>query len=133
MKFSSNGMIKMSSKGSFKNSMKFLKHLNEGKFYKRIDHYAQEVTDALRAATPVRTGKTAASWHHTITETPDGGVTITWHNSNTVQGIPIVVLLYYGHGTPSGRYVAGRDFITPTVRPLFDKITDKIWKEVTDA
>lgn len=97
-----------------------------------IEAYAQKGVEALAAATPVDTGKTAASWSYEI-QSKNDILTITWKNSNEADGIPIVVLLYYGHGTPQGHYVKGRDFITPAIRPVFDEIADKVWKEVTDA
>ncbi len=125
-------MIKMQSSGSFKNTYKLLRFLNRKEHLKRINEYAQEGVEALAAATPVRTGKTAASWSYEIVDKNDT-MSIIWKNSNESNGVPIVVLLYYGHGTPSGHYVQGRDFITPAIRPIFDKISENVWREVTDA
>lgn len=98
-----------------------------------LDHYGKMGVDALKAATPVDTGKTANSWSYRIVRNEDI-VQIIWSNSNTTEdGIPIVVLLQYGHGTGNGGYVQGRDFINPTMKPIFDEIAEKVWKEVTKA
>lgn len=86
--------------------------------------------DALSAATPVDTGKTAASWGYVITRTSDTA-TITWTNSNVNNGVPIALILQYGHGTGTGGYVKGRDYIKPAIRPVFDELANELWKEVT--
>ena len=126
-------MVKISSSGSFKNSYKFLRFLFNKQHLKRIEEYAQKGVDALRSATPVDTGKTAASWGYEIKES-NNNLTITWTNSNkSKDGTPIVLLLQYGHGTGWGSYVKGRDFINPALKPIFDEIADNIWKEVTNA
>lgn len=126
-------MIKMSSKGSFKNTYKLLRFLNLRGYTNNIEDYAKMGVEALAAATPVDTGKTAASWRYEIKSNKDN-LTITWINDNkTKTGIPVVVLLYFGHGTPGGHYVQGRDFITPAIRPIFKDIADGIWKEVSNA
>jgi hypothetical protein len=88
--------------------------------------------DALAEATPKRTGLTAASWYYTIEKTKDS-VAIYWNNSNIQNGVNIAVMLEYGHGTGNGGYVVGRNYITPAIQPIFDKIADEIWKGVTDA
>jgi len=81
--------------------------------------------EALSAATPVRTGKTAASWGFEA-KTSSKGVTLTWTNSNVVNGVPIAIILQYGHGTGTGGYVHGRDYINPAMRPVFDEIENRI-------
>lgn len=129
-RLSNHGAIIVSQKGDFNNSMKFLRFLGERKYLERIEYYAEMGRKALAEATPVDTGKTAASWKYEITENSKG-LKITWLNDNTADGIPIVVLLYYGHGTPSGRFVQGRDFITPAMEPVFKEIMDNVCKEVT--
>lgn len=123
-------MIKISSSGSFNNTFKFFDFLLKRNYLKRLNEYGRKGVEALSSATPVDTGKTAASWSYRIKETQDGA-SIEWTNSNaTKEGIPIVVLLYYGHGTPSGKFVQGRDFITPAIEPVFDEIANNLWKEV---
>lgn len=125
-------MIRFTSSGDFKNTIKFLNRLTNSEYLSRkLDSYGREGVSALSAATPIDTGKTAASWDYK-TVIGDGFISITWTNSNTTpSGIPIVVLIQYGHGTRNGGYVQGRDFINPAIQPLFDKIADEIWKEVT--
>ena len=95
-----------------------------------LNKYGALGVTALSNATPADTGVTAHSWSYTIVDTP-GYSSIRWHNSNVRDGIPIVVLLQYGHGTGRGGFVQGRDFIMPAIRPLFDQITEEVWKEVT--
>ena len=96
-----------------------------------LDKYGREGVIALANATPVDSGVTAASWTYKIRHS-DFALAIEWdNNSTTYTGIPIVVLIQYGHGTRNGGYVKGRDFINPTMKPIFDKIADELWKEVT--
>jgi hypothetical protein len=88
---------------------------------------------ALMEATPVDTGKTQASWRYEIKRNNDKTYSIIWINDNRSEGEygpPVVVLLYYGHITKTGGYVEGRDFITPAMRPVFDKIANDAWKEM---
>lgn len=118
-------------KGSFENTNKFFKKMSQKSIFKSLEQYGEEGVAALAAATPVDTGKTASSWSYEIRQT-DSSVSIIWKNSNIVDGTPIAVILQYGHGTATGGYVQGVDYINPALRPIFDKITKKIWKEVTD-
>lgn len=122
-------MIKITNKGDFSKTYAFLKHAKNVDLTKKLSVYGREGVAALAAATPVDTGKTAASWDYKISRTKDT-FTITWTNSNTNQGVPIVVLLQYGHATRGGGYVIGRDFINPAIQPIFDKIANEAWKEV---
>lgn len=111
---------------------KFLKTLYEKKYLSRLDHYGQMGVDALRNATPVKTGATAAAWSYEI-ERSSSGATIHWTNSNTNRNLHIAVILQYGHGTNHGGYVQGIDYINPALRPIFDKIAEDAWLEVTRA
>lgn len=86
--------------------------------------------DALAAATPVDTGKTASSWFCKIVQ-GDNSASISWSNSNVNDGVNIAIILQYGHGTRNGGYVEGRDYINPAITPIFDEILEKVWKEVT--
>ena len=97
-----------------------------------LEQYGQAGAEALASATPVDSGKTAASWGYEIEETP-GGVSIYWTNSNIQDGVNIAVILQFGHGTGTGGYVRGIDYINPALRPIFEQIADKAWKEVTSA
>lgn len=94
-----------------------------------IERYAKAGVDALSSATPVDSSNTANSWGYEVKK-QGKSVTITWYNTNVVGGVPIVILLQYGHGTRNGGYIQGRDFINPTLRPLFDKMADDVWREV---
>lgn len=122
-------MIQCTVKGDFKKSYGFFKRMLKLDFYNILRKYAEEGVQALSDATPVVTGKTAASWDYDIVKEP-GQVTIYWTNSNMNEGVPIAVVLDYGHGTASGGYVRGRHFIAPAIRPVFDKIAEAAWKEV---
>ncbi len=124
-------MIGIEVKGNFNKTDKFLQYIKQGK-YKRLDAAPRRGVEALASATPVDSGVTANSWTYEIKET-NGGFAIHWMNTNTNDGIPIVVLIQYGHGTGTGGYVQGRDFINPAMRPIFDDIAADMWKEVTSA
>lgn len=127
-------MIKLTNRGDFGATFKYLKFLRSGKYLDVLDKYGQKGVDALSSATPVDTGKTAASWSYQIEDAGKGRLTITWKNTNlTKEGIPVVVLIFYGHSTRRGGYVQGRDFINPAIAPIFDEIAEAAWKEVTQA
>jgi hypothetical protein len=101
--------------------------------YRALDIYAQRGVSALAAATPSETGVTAASWSYTI-ERSLGGCTIWWTNNHKDEaGTPIVIMLQFGHGTGTGGYVQGRDFINPAMAPIFEEIKSAVWKEVTSG
>lgn len=124
-------MITFSHKGNFSRTTRMLQKLSKGNYIRSIlEKYAQIGVEALREATPVDTGKTAASWGYDISVSDDL-CSITWTNSSQNNGVPIVMLIQYGHGTGTGGYVQGRDFINPTMKPIFDKITEDVWKEVS--
>ena len=116
-------------RGSIKNTMNFLNRILSRSYLQKLEQYGQMGVDALAAATPRRTGKTAASWGYEI-ELNDQNTKLTWTNSNVVDGVNVVVLIRYGHGTGTGGYVQGIDFIEPAMKPLFQGFADDIWKEV---
>lgn len=117
-------------KGNLKKTTKFLERTLKGDYLKNLDKFGREGVAALALATPVDTGKTAESWDYRIEKTTDG-TKIVWTNSNVNKGVNIAIILQYGHGTGNGGYVQGRDYINPAIRPIFDRITDDAWKEVT--
>ena len=123
-------MIKFNQTGDFSKTLKFLGTVSKGVQLKDLDRYGQEGVSALSSATPVDSGATAAAWSYKISN-EQGKTTISWDNSNIVSGTPIAVILQYGHGTNNGGFVAGRDYINPAMRPIFDKIAESAWKEVT--
>ena len=117
-------------KGNFQKTDTFLKKAKQGDYFRSLEKFAQEGVNALASATPIDSGKTAASWDYTISRSK-GSVSITWTNSNINDGVNIAVIIQYGHGTRNGGYVQGRDYINPAIRPVFDKIAENVWKEVT--
>lgn len=123
-------MVKVSHKGDFDNIDGFLKNIKEAKFTNILHKYGKLGVEALTAATPVDTGMTAVSWYYEIVE-KQGTYTIHWCNSNLENGVPIAILIQYGHATKNGGYVQGRDFINPAMRSVFDKLADALWREVT--
>lgn len=116
-------------KGDFRRTSDFLKRANRLNLDVILNQYGQEGVEALRAATPKDTGTTANSWSYVIHK-GTGSITITWSNSNIVDGVPIAVILQYGHGTRNGGYVQGTDYINPAMKPIFDKIAQRAWEEV---
>lgn len=122
-------MINIRQKGDFKNLSSFLEKTKEKLNLGLLDKYGCEGVAALQAATPKDTGKTSESWYYKI-ERKNGSVSLTFHNSNQNKGVPIAIILQYGHATGNGGYVEGVDYINPALRPIFDKIAEEAWKEV---
>jgi hypothetical protein len=123
-------MIKITHKGNFSKTDKFLKGVITSDYVRVLERYGEEGVRALSAATPIDSGETARSWYYEVRSYP-GGASITWSNSHTDGGAPIAVLLQYGHATRNGGYVYGRDYINPALQPIFDKIAKELWGEVT--
>lgn len=123
-------MITFSSKGNFKKTFSFMERAKEVVHLGNLDKYGREGVAALAAATPIDSGKTASSWVYEIVREA-GSASIIFSNTNVVNGEKIAVLLQYGHGTRNGGYVVGRDYINPAIQPIFDKIAEDAWKEVT--
>lgn len=110
---------------------KYLEKLSRQDYLKVLESCGKEGVEALRSATPKDSGLTAASWSYEIVR-DRGHTSIYWKNDNVIKdGRPIAILLQYGHGTGTGGYVVGRDYINPAIRPVFDSIADKVWKAVT--
>lgn len=120
------------SSGDFKKTEKFLKALNDADAFRALDKFGRQGVAALAAATPVESGETAASWDYEITRTRKNW-TIAFTNSHMAGTTPVAILLQYGHGTGTGGYVQGRDYINPAIQPVFDRIADEAWKAVTSA
>lgn len=123
-------MIRCRVKGDFKNTYRFLDRIRKLDFESLLEKYGQEGVEALAAATPKRTGKTAASWNYEIVK-QNGRISVFWTNDNMNEGVPIAVILEYGHGTGWGSYVQGRHYISPAIQPVFDKIADEVRREVS--
>lgn len=125
-------MFGFKTSGSFKNTYKFLDVLESGKMYSDVGRYAQSGVDALSNATPVESGETAHSWHVNVENTKHG-IIVIWSNSHTNEGVNVAILIQYGHGTGTGGYIPGRDYINPAIRPIFDKITNDVWEKVRNG
>lgn len=122
-------MITIKQSGSFNNTEKFLKKLSKKVSDKTLKKYGEAGVAALSAATPVDTGLTASSWYYEIVRTKTG-LTIEFRNSNIQSGVPIAIILQYGHATRNGGWVEGIDYINPALKPVFDKMASDLWKEV---
>lgn len=123
-------MITFRQKGDFLKFTRYLERVKEVVKLGDLDKYGQAGVDALSSATPVDSGLTASSWYYEI-ENKGGSATISFYNSNVNKGVPIAIILQYGHGTGTGGWVEGRDYINPAIRPIFDKIANDAWGEVT--
>lgn len=123
-------MISFRQKGDFSKLTRYLERVKNAIRRGALDKFGREGVAALSSATPKDSGLTANSWYYRI-ENRSGSVTISFHNSNIQNGVPIAVILQYGHGTRNGGWVQGRDYINPAMRPVFDKIANEAWKEVT--
>lgn len=122
--------LKIEHKGSHSSTQAWLRKLQSGQIFAVLDKYGQMGVDALRGATPVDSSETASAWTYEAKPTPRG-YSIHWRNTHLVDGIPVAVMLQYGHGTGTGGYVVGRDFINPAIRPIFDQIMADLMREVT--
>jgi hypothetical protein len=118
--------------GSFDNTERFLKRVSRLDIGSILDRYGEIGTAALRSATPVDTGLTAESWSHSVERTGDV-YTLGWSNSDVENGFHVAIAIQYGHGTGTGGWVQGIDYINPAIRPVFDKIADEVWKVVTSS
>jgi hypothetical protein len=125
-------MIKITHKGDFRKTIKFLNKVKLLSIRNILEKYGRQGVQALAAATPVDTGKTANSWTYEI-EMSSTGYTITWLNTNVNKHVNIALILQYGHGTRNGGYVRGRDYINPAIQPIFDRISAEAWREVESA
>lgn len=123
-------MVVFKHKGSFRKTDRFFNRAVNARFVDKLDAFCAKGVEALRNSTPIDSGKTANSWSYEI-ERSNGKVSIFWTNDNINKGVPIAIILQYGHGTRNGGWVEGRDYINPAIRPIFDEIAEGAWKEVT--
>lgn len=124
-------MIVIKQKGDFSKVTKYLEKAKKGVNIRSLDKYGRAGVEALSANTPVNTGLTASSWYYEI-EKSNGIVKISFCNRNIQNGVPIAIILQYGHGTRNGGYVEGRDYINPSIQPVFEKLANDAWKEVNE-
>ena len=125
-------MISFESSGSFKRTETFLASLLKNDVQSQLSKYGREGVAALSQATPKDSGKAALSWSYQVTKTRTGHE-LSWHNNNVENNAKVVLLIQYGHGTVGGGYVQGRDFINPTMKPIFERIEHEVWKAVNTA
>lgn len=123
-------MISFRQKGDFSKLTKFLEKAKNAVNLSNLDKYGKAGVAALASATPIDSGLTASSWYYDIVN-KNGRVSINFYNSNIQNGVPIAIIIQYGHGTGTGGWVEGRDYINPAIQPIFDKLTKEIWREVT--
>lgn len=123
-------MFKITQKGDFAKTEKFLKKALGSDYRNVLAKYGQQGVNALSSATPVDSGLTASMWRYEITQ-EGSSISVVWHNDNVQKGVNIALILQYGHGTRNGGYVVGRDYINPALRSIFDSMADAAWKEVT--
>lgn len=124
--------ISFSHHGDFLKTERFLRNANKKINSFNFEKYGQMGAAALAANTPVDSGKTASSWSYDVIRASDA-IRVVWKNSNINKGVPIAIILQYGHGTRNGGYVQGRDYINPALRPIFDEMAKEMWKEVRSA
>lgn len=122
-------MISFRQKGDFSKLTKFLERAKETVYLGDLNKYGRQGVAALASATPIDSGETASSWYYEI-ENNKESARITFYNSNVQNGVPIAIILQYGHGTRNGGWVEGRDYINPAIQPIFDQIVDDAWREV---
>jgi len=123
-------LVTMKQSGTLKNFEGFLYKNRKRRLYQLLNEYGKQGVELLRDATPVDTGKTATGWDYEI-EVNSQGVSLYWVNSNVNEGVPIAILIQYGHATRKGTYVQGVDYINPALRPLFESMGEKLWKEMS--
>lgn len=123
-------MISFRHQGDFSKLSRYLERVKEAAKVGILDKYGREGVAVLSSATPVESGLTANSWNYEISH-KSGSSIITFTNSNIQKGVPIAIILQYGHGTGTGGWVEGRDYINPAIQPLFDQIANEAWREVT--
>lgn len=121
--------IQLTQKGDYNKVEKFFNKLIGKDYLNVISKYGQLGVAALSAATPIDSGATATSWGYEIIRDSES-VSLVFTNSNENKGVNIAIILQYGHGTGTGGYVQGRDYINPAIKPIFDKLSEELWKEV---
>ena len=124
--------ISIGGKGDFSKTLNYFKRVKEAARIRILEKYGEKGVAALASATPVRTGLTASSWYYKV-ERSGNRVSLIFLNSHLNKGVNIAVILQLGHGTGTGGWVEGRDYINPAIRPIFDEIVEKAWKEVTSV
>ncbi len=123
-------MITVKQKGSFNNFYSWCERIKEVFNLGILDEYGRRGVEALAAATPKNSGSTAQSWNYEITRTQNSA-SLTFYNTNENKGVPIAIILQYGHATKNGSWVEGIDYVNPAIQPIFEQISEELWKEVS--
>lgn len=123
-------MVRFKHRGDLSKTVEYLDKARKAIPRRLLERYGREGVAALMAATPVDTGLTANSWNYEVTITKTSA-TLSFYNTNIQNGVPIAIILQYGHGTRNGGWVQGRDYINPAIQPIFDKLANDAWREVT--
>lgn len=123
-------MIRFWHRGNFSKTNKYLRDVKEAARVKILEEYGERGVSALSSATPVDTGLAATSWYYKVSR-DETGSRIEFFNSDIENGFPVAIMLQYGHGTGTGGWVEGRDYINPAIQPIFDELAEEAWKEVT--
>lgn len=126
------GGITLEASGSYSNTTTWLQRIGRMSIESQLARYGAKGVRALASSTPVETGKTASSWSYSVTRKGDTWI-LSWENTNVVRGVPIAIILQYGHVTGTGGWVQGRDYINPAIKPIMDEIADGVWRTVTNG
>lgn len=126
------GGITLEASGSYSSTTTWLQRLGRMSIEQQLARYGAKGVKALASSTPVETGKTASSWSYSVTRKGDTWI-LSWENTNVVRGVPIAIILQYGHVTGTGGWVQGRDYINPAIKPLMDEIADGVWRTVKNG
>nr|DAF60733.1 MAG TPA: type I neck protein [Siphoviridae sp. ctYsl40]DAP96705.1 MAG TPA: type I neck protein [Caudoviricetes sp.] len=126
------GGITLEASGSYSSTTTWLQRLGRMSIEQQLARYGAKGVKALASSTPVETGKTASSWSYSVTRKGDTWI-LSWENTNVVRGVPIAIILQYGHVTGTGGWVQGRDYINPAIKPLMDEIAEGVWRTVKNG
>ncbi len=125
-------MITFRQRGDFSRVTRYLVKIKDPALFSVLDRFGEMGVNALKASTPTESGETADAWSYRV-EQDAKSIRLAFYNSNSNQGVPIAIILQYGHGTGTGGWVEGRDYINPALQPVFDALADQVWEEVTRA
>ena len=126
------GGITLEASGSYSSTTTWLQRIGRMSIEQQLARYGAKGVKALASSTPVETGKTASSWSYSVTRKGDTWI-LSWENTNVVRGVPVAIILQYGHVTGTGGWVQGRDYINPAIKPLMDEIAEGVWRTVKNG
>lgn len=126
------GGITLEASGNYSSTTTWLQRMGRMSIESQLARYGAKGVKALASSTPVETGKTASSWSYSVTRKGDTWI-LSWENTNVVRGVPIAIILQYGHVTGTGGWVQGRDYINPAIKPIMDEIAEGVWRTVKNG